>query len=141
MALSEKSKALKAGSLVEARRLGHRYVGTEHILLAICRASHGPVTEILDRLDLDAHGLQEQIEASILSSGMQKKKEEIPFSPRALKTFDCSLEEAEILGQTDADPEHVLLALAQDEEGVAARVLEVFGIDYASIKRWCGKTE
>jgi ATP-dependent Clp protease ATP-binding subunit ClpC len=141
VSLSEKSEALKAGSLAQARRLGHRYVGTEHILLAVARGSHGPVNEILDHLDLDPQDLQDQIEASILSSGTPKREEEIPFSPRALKTFDRAIGEAESLGQPAADPEHVLLALAQDEEGVAARVLEVFGIDYASIKRWCKTAE
>lgn len=136
MSLSEKSEDLKAGSRAEARRLGHRYVGTEHILLAVSRESQGRVGEVLVKLDLDPHDLQEQIEASILSSGTPKKEEEIPFSPRALRMFEQSVEEARLLGLSVAEPEHVLLALAKDEEGVAARVLEVFGFDYASVRRF-----
>ena len=53
MSLSEKSEDLKTGSQAEARRLGHRYVGTEHILLAVSRESQGRVGEILIKLDLD----------------------------------------------------------------------------------------
>ena len=135
MTLSQASEALKAASQAEARRMGHRYVGTEHILLAVSRAS-GVVQDVLGKLDLDPHDLQNQVNASVLSSGTPKKEEVIPFSPKALRTFDQAEKEAEKLGAAAAEPEHVLLALVEDEEGVAARIMEVFAIDYASIHRF-----
>ena len=135
MTLSQASEALKAASQAEARRMGHRYVGTEHILLAVSRASGG-VQDVLGKLDLDPHDLQNQVNASVLSSGTPKKEEVIPFSPKALRTFDQAEKEAEKLGAAAAEPEHVLLALVEDEEGVAARIMEVFAIDYASIHRF-----
>jgi ATP-dependent Clp protease ATP-binding subunit ClpC len=133
--LSQASEALKAASQAEARRMGHRYVGTEHILLAVSRAS-GVVQDVLGKLNLDPHDLQNQVNASVLSSGTPKKEEVIPFSPKALRTFDQAEKEAEKLGAAAAEPEHVLLALVEDEEGVAARIMEVFAIDYASIHRF-----
>ena len=132
--LSEKSQALKEASKVEARRLGHRYVGTEHILLAVSREANLKVSEILIALGLDPADLQSQIDAFVISAGSPATTEEIPFSPRALRSLDRAIEEAGSLGSPKAEPEHVLLSLAQDEEGVAARVLEVYGIDYASIR-------
>ena len=135
MTLSQASETLKAASQAEARRMGHRYVGTEHILLAVSRASGG-VQDVLGKLDLDPHDLQNQVNASVLSSGTPKKEEVIPFSPKALRTFDQAEKEAEKLGAAAAEPEHVLLALVEDKEGVAARIMEVFAIDYASIHRF-----
>ena len=136
MSLSEKSEALKEGARIEAKRLGHRYVGTEHILLAVSREPDTRVSEILIELDLKPDVLQRQVDAFVISSGSIQTDEDIPFSPRALRTFDQAVEEADLLGVPAAEPEHVLLALAQDEDVVAARVLEVFGIDYASIRRF-----
>ena len=135
MSLTQASEALKAASQAEARRMGHRYVGTEHVLLAVSRVS-GRVQEVLAKLDLDPQDLQNQVNASVLSPGTPKKEEAIPFSPKALRTFEQADKEAEKLGATAAEPEHVLLALVEDEEGVAARIMEVFAIDYASIHRF-----
>ncbi len=136
MLLSEASEALKDGARDEARRLGHRYVGTEHILLAVSREPDTRVSEILIELGLEPKVLQNQIDAFVISAGSSQTDEDIPFSPRAQRTFDRAIKEADSLGASAAKPEHVLVALAQDEEGVAARVLEVFGIDRASIRRF-----
>ena len=136
MTLSKKSEALLEGARDEARRLGHRYVGTEHVLLAVSREEDSKVSEILIELGLEPEVLQSQVDAFIIKSGIPQANQDIPVSPRAQRTFDLAIKEAEVLGADAADPEHVLVALAQDEEGVAARVLEVFGIDYASIRRF-----
>ena len=136
MSLSEKSEALKEGARVEAKRLGHRYVGTEHILLAVSREPDTRVSEILIELGLEPKILQEQIDAFVISAGPLQTDEDIPFSPRAQRAFDRAVEGADLLGAPAAEPEHLLLALAHDEDVVAARVLEVFGIDYASIRRF-----
>ncbi len=136
MPLSEKSEALKEGARIEAKRLGHRYVGTEHILLAVSREPDTKVSEILIELDLEPKVLQDQVDAFVISAGPLQTDEDIPFSPRAQRAFDRAVEEADLLGAPAAGPEHLLLALAQDEDVVSARVLEVFGIDYASIRRF-----
>ena len=136
MSLSEKSEALKAGAEDEARRLGHRYVGTEHILLAVSREPGTRVSEILIELGLEPKDLQGQVDAFVISAGPLLTDEDIPFSPRAKSAFERAIVEADILSAPAAELEHVLVALVQDEEGVAARVLEVFGIDYASIRRF-----
>jgi len=136
MSLSAKSEAVKEGAGDEARRLGHRYVGTEHVLLAVSRVPDSKVSEILVDLGLAPEVLQSQVDAFVISSGSAGAEEEIPVSPRAQRAIDRASEEATALGAVEAEPEHLLLALAQDEDGVAARVLEVFGIDYASIRRF-----
>ncbi len=134
MSLSEKSKALKGVAVAEARRLGHRYVGTEHLLLAVCLADDTRVRNALLSLDLDPDDLRSQVDAFLISSTKLESNEVIPVSPRALKALDNAALEAEEADAGKAEPEHVLLALMQDGEGVASKVLEVFGIDYASIR-------
>ena len=134
MSLSEKSKALKGVAVAEARRLGHRYVGTEHLLLAVCLADDTRVRNALLSLDLDPDDLRSQVDAFLISSTKLESNEVIPVSPRALKALDNAALEAEEADAGKAESEHVLLALMQDGEGVASKVLEVFGIDYASIR-------
>ena len=136
MKLSEKSERLKVVAGEEARRLGHRYVGTEHLLLAVSHDENEKVCEILVELGLDPADLRSQVDAFVIKSGVPKTDEDIPMSPRAEAAFERSLVEAGQLECPAAEPEHVLLAMAEDEDGVAARVLEVFGIDYASIRRF-----
>jgi len=131
---SDNNDALLEIARAEAKRLGHRYVGTEHLLLAVSRDV--VVGEILTKLHLEPADLQSQVDAFVISMGALDSDETVPVSPRAQKALDQSLDEASALQVGTPAPIHVLLALAGDEEGVAARVLEEFAIDYASIKRF-----
>ena len=131
---SENSEKLLEVARAEAKRLGHRYVGTEHLLLAVSRDP--TVGEILTKLHLEPEDLQSQVDAFVISTGALDSDEVVPVSPRAQKALDQSIDEANALLVESPAPIHVLLALAGDEEGVAARVLEEFAIDYASIQRF-----
>ena len=91
-------------------------------------------------LEVETDELIEQIDASVSGSGVQSGQQDIPFSPRATRVFDRSPEVADALDDESADTEHVLLALLEDEEGVAAQVLEGYGVDYASIRSQLGYT-
>ncbi|MBS10975.1 MAG: hypothetical protein CME19_05145 [Gemmatimonadetes bacterium] len=135
MGLPESLVTVLEAATLEAQRLGHRYVGTEHLLLAVC-LDPAKVREILVELDLDPLDLRSQVDAFVIKSDPLKSEEHIPVSPRALKALARSIEESQALGAPEPMLEHVLLMLAEDEDGVAARVLEVFGIDYASIRRF-----
>lgn len=129
-------ETMKSWAQEEAGRLGHRYVGTEHVLLAVCRSENRKVGAILVELGLDPEDLRSQVDAFVIKSDVPRSEEGIPVSPRAQRAIDRAGEEAASLGTDAVAPEHLLLALLQDEDGVAARVLEVFGIDYASIRRF-----
>ena len=134
MALTERAAALREQAQDEARRLGHMYVSTEHILLAIARHATERIRSALIHLEVETDELIEQIDASVSGSGATGGQADIPFSPRATRVFDRTLEASELLDDRSADTEDVLLALLEDEEGVAAQVLEEYGVDYASIK-------
>lgn len=136
MALSERGQKVREGAVEEARRLGHRYVGTEHLLLAVSRVGDSTVENILAKLDLEPQDLRDQVDAFVIASGVSHEDPEVPFTPRAEAVIELAEAEGVSLGVEAADPVHILAALAQNEEDVSARVLEVFAIDYASIRRF-----
>jgi ATP-dependent Clp protease ATP-binding subunit ClpC len=111
----------------EARRLKHNYIGTEHLLLALLRDGDSVAGRVLTGLDVDLDGTRSEV-ARIVGEGDVVRSGEIPFTPRAKKVLELALREALSLGHNYIGTEHVLLALARSDEGVAAQVLSGFGI-------------
>ncbi|MFH1373200.1 MAG: ATP-dependent Clp protease ATP-binding subunit [bacterium] len=115
---------------VEASRLRHDYIGTEHLLLGLIRLGDGRAIEIIANLGLELNDLKTSIEEVVQPSGGTMTMGQLPLTARAKKTLEVSGQEARALRSKDIDTEHVLLALLKDEEGVAAQVLSMYEIDY-----------
>jgi ATP-dependent Clp protease ATP-binding subunit ClpC len=128
-------KAIKAVMLSqeEARRLGHNFVGTEQLLLGILGEGTSVAAKVLSENNLNLDNTRREVE-SIIGRGSGFMPPEIPFTPRAKRVFEGAMKEARQLGNNYIAPEHILLALLQDNEGVAAKVLENFGIDRAQLR-------
>lgn len=112
----------------EARTLKHDYVGTEHILLGLLREQEGLAARVLESLNVDIEDVRAQV-ARVVGEGEEVTTGQIPFTPRAKKVLELSLREAISLGHNSIGTEHVLLGLARENEGLAARILLDFGID------------
>jgi ATP-dependent Clp protease ATP-binding subunit ClpA len=106
----------------EARGLGHQHIGTEHVLLGLLRASDGAAAEVLGSLGITVEHVREQI-VRIVGRGEGVTTGQIPFTPRAKKVLELSLREAQTLGHGQIRPEHVLLGLVSETDGVAHRIL------------------
>ncbi|MER5200841.1 Clp protease N-terminal domain-containing protein [Streptomyces sp. NPDC002755] len=106
----------------EARLLKHDYIGTEHILLGLLAAPDTVAAKVLHGLGYDKETAQADIAAAV-EPGTQELSGHIPFAPRAKKTLDLALREAQQLHHTSIGTEHILLALVSEGEGVGARVL------------------
>jgi ATP-dependent Clp protease ATP-binding subunit ClpA len=106
----------------EARGLGHQHIGTEHLLVALLRVSDGAAAEVLGSLGVTVERVREQI-VKIVRRGEGVTTGQIPFTPRAKKVLELSLREAQTLGHEQIRPEHVLLGLLSETEGVAYRIL------------------
>jgi ATP-dependent Clp protease ATP-binding subunit ClpA len=78
-------------------------------------------------------GVRAQV-AQIIGQGDEVGAGQIPFTPRAKKVLELSLREALSLGHSYIGTEHVLLGLARENEGVAARILLDFGADAETIR-------
>ncbi|MEB3283529.1 MAG: ATP-dependent Clp protease ATP-binding subunit [Lyngbya sp.] len=128
-------KAIKVVMLSqeEARRLGHNFVGTEQLLLGILGEGTSVAAKLLSDRGVTLEDARREVE-SIIGRGSGFIPAEIPFTPRAKRVFEGSLQEARQLGNNYIGPEHILLGLLQDEEGVAAKVLENFSIDRGKLR-------
>jgi ATP-dependent Clp protease ATP-binding subunit ClpC len=118
----------------EAGRLHHDYIGTEHLLLGIVREGEGIAATVLSNLGFDLDLIRQAVENMVSGSGGTLTIGEIPFTPRAKRVLELSVEEARLLGHNYVGTEHLLLGLIREGEGVAARVLLELGADKKKIK-------
>ncbi|QNJ00552.1 ATP-dependent Clp protease ATP-binding subunit ClpC [Synechococcus sp. A15-62] len=128
-------KAIKVIMLAqeEARRLGHNFVGTEQILLGLIGEGTGVAAKVLKSMGVNLKDARVEVE-KIIGRGSGFVAVEIPFTPRAKRVLELSLEEARQLGHNYICTEHLLLGLIREGEGVAARVLENLGVDLAKVR-------
>ena len=118
----------------EAIRLGHSYVGSEHLLLGILREGTGNSIKILESFGCNSNEINAKIVEMIKSSGGTMTLGHIPLTRRAERILRNSFAEAVSLGAEMAEDEHLLLALLKESDGIAFEVLSAFNIDYNSIR-------
>jgi ATP-dependent Clp protease ATP-binding subunit ClpA len=112
----------------EARSLRHNYVGTEHLLLGLLREEQGGAAHALHELGIQLEAVREQVRR-IVGLGTEPVFGDVPFTPRGRKVLALAREEATALNHASVGTEHVLLGLAREGEGVAARILYDFGVE------------
>ena len=125
---TEQARQVVVFAQEEARGLGHNHIGTEHILLGLLREG-GAAARALDRFHVTQDGVQAEV-ARIIGQGDEVLTGQIPFTPRAKKVLELSLREAIDNGNRYIGPEHILLGLVREGEGVAARIL----MDFAQLE-------
>ncbi|MFH1852372.1 MAG: ATP-dependent Clp protease ATP-binding subunit [Candidatus Neomarinimicrobiota bacterium] len=117
----------------EAIRLGHSYVGSEHLLLGLLREAGANSIRIFENFNCDLNDLRSRVIEVIKSSGGTMTLGHIPLTRRAERILRNSYAEAVGLGALAADDEHLLLALLKEEEGIAFEALSFFNIDYDGV--------
>jgi hypothetical protein len=118
----------------EAVRLGHNYIGTEHLLLGLVREETGVAAKALEALGISLEAVRARVE-EIIGRGEGTTGGHIPFTPRAKKVLELALREALQLGHNYIGTEHVLLGLVREGEGVAAQVLVQLGAEKARVRQ------
>ncbi len=111
----------------EARRMGHNYVGTEHILLGTVK-EESSVSSLLEKLGVTYERVCDEIE-ELVGMGDFNFSEAFGYTPRTKRVLEMSREEAAKLQQNYVGVEHILLALLLEREGVANRILRDIGVD------------
>ena len=106
----------------EARNLDHNYIGTEHLLLGLLATPDSVASPTLAALGYTLDNVRDAIEATV-GRGKSSSSEQIPFTPRAKKVLELSLREALQVKHNHLGPEHILLGLLREGEGVAAQIL------------------
>lgn len=106
----------------EAQYFKHGYIGTEHILLGILRVE-GLSKDILNGLGVTESSVRKLVEEYVGFGDIEIARNEIALTPRTKRLLDLSLYEARNFGHNFITPEHMLLALIREQEGVAYTIL------------------
>ena len=122
----------------EARALRHNYIGTEHLLLGLLREEEGIAARVLAGLGVELEAMRAQV-AQIVGELEQITTGQMPFTPRSKRVLELSLREARALGHQYIGTEHILLGLARENEGVAARLLLDVGVAADTIREAIGR--
>ncbi len=131
---SDNTRRVIVLSQEEARLLGHNYIGTEHILLGLTAEPDGTTAALLADLGVELPALRERV-ATLIGTSEDEPSGHIPFTPRAKKVLELSLREALLLRHSTIAPEHLLLALVREGEGVAAQILVAVGADADRVRK------
>lgn len=123
----------------EALRLGHDYIGTEHLLLGLIREGEGIAIEILHALGCDLEEIKQAVEDAGRVTGDTMTLGNIPFTKRAEKILKSAYVEAERYKSDIIGTEHLLLALVKEREGLAAQILNSFGVTYDAVATELGR--
>src|SRR5574337_1035808 len=115
----------------EALRLGHDYIGTEHLLLGIIREGEGSAVRLLKALNVSLAELRREIET--LTSGSARKTTNnlgnIPLVKQAERALKITYLEAKLFKSTVIGTEHLLLSILKDEDSIATKALHKFNIN------------
>ncbi|MBP2645024.1 MAG: ATP-dependent Clp protease ATP-binding subunit ClpC [Firmicutes bacterium] len=130
---TERAKKVLLLAQQEAVRLGHGYIGTEHLLLGLVHEGEGVAAKALATLDIRLDMVRSQVEKVIGRGNGQGN--ELPYTPRAKMVIELSVEEAGRLGHNYIGTEHLLLGLIREGEGVAAQVLASLGADINVVRQ------
>ncbi len=130
--LTERAKRVISYSGDDALKLGHGFIGTEHLLLGLLRED-GPVQKILNSFNIFYEDMVSEIRTVLSPGEIEIKNSEIPLTPRTKKVIESSIEEAKKLGHNHVSPEHILLALINESDGVAYKLLDKRGISIVKI--------
>ena len=131
---SERVQEVIRLSREEALRLGHDYIGTEHLLLGIIREGQGVAVKILKNLDVDLAKLKKAIENSVRTSGGTLTIGNIPLTKQAEKVLKITQIESKIYKSDFIGTEHILLSLLRDEDNIATQILQQFNISYENVR-------
>ncbi len=123
---TDRARSVLSQSQVEAHRLGHGFVGTEHILLALFEVPESLALKVLDELGIAKPVVEEKI-VGLIKRAVPSEEGTLPFTPRAKAVLRSALEEALQLGHNYIGTEHLLLGLFADEDSIAAKVLQDLG--------------
>ncbi len=135
---SPRVKDVIAFSKEEALRLGHDFIGTEHLMLGLIRDGDGKAIDILSALDIDLNNLRRKVEIlspanpNISSSANEKKNLHLTRqAERALKT---TFLEAKLFQSTSINTAHLLLCILRNENDPTTKLLNKLRVDYDNVK-------
>jgi ATP-dependent Clp protease ATP-binding subunit ClpC len=132
---SPRVKDVISYSREEALRLGHDYIGTEHLLLGLIRDGDGVAIKLLKGLNVDTAKLRRAVEDAVKgTTGTNVHIGSIPLTKQAEKVLKITYLEAKIFKSDVIGTEHLLLSILRDEDNIASQLLLQFNVNYEIFK-------
>ncbi len=132
---SPRVKDVISYSREEALRLGHDYIGTEHLLLGLIREGDGLAIKILRNVGVDTGRLRRSIEEAVKGTASTSTNlGNIPLTKQAEKVLKITYLEAKIFKSEIIGTEHLLLSILRDEDNIASQILQQFHVNYDVFK-------
>ncbi len=133
---SNRVKEVISLSREEALRLGHDYIGTEHLLLGMIREGEGVAVGLLKKLGVSLDELRAAIEQATKGTATSNVKNlaNIPLTRQSEKVLKITYLEAKIFKSQLIGTEHLLLSILRDEDNIATQILEKFDVTYDVVK-------
>ncbi len=119
---------------MEARRMHHTYLGTEHLLLALIHECHGHGHRALEKLGVTHAQARQALSELVAEEPDTDVPDFFPQTPRAKHVMEMALDEARRLKSADVGTEHLLLALLGEADGAAVKVLGILGVKPESVR-------
>ncbi|MFC4874963.1 ATP-dependent Clp protease ATP-binding subunit [Negadavirga shengliensis] len=133
---SNRVKEVISLSREEALRLGHDYIGTEHLLLGMIREGEGVAVSILKKLGVPLDELRSSVERAVKGTANHNVKNlaNIPLTRQSEKVLKITYLEAKIFKSQLIGTEHLLLSILRDEDNIATQILQKFDATYDTVK-------
>ena len=135
---SPRVKDVIAYSKEEALRLGHDFIGTEHLMLGLLRDGNGKAISILDALDVDLDHLRRKVEilspANPNASAAQKDKKNLHLTRQAERALKTTFLEAKLFQSSSINTAHLLLCILRNENDPTTKLLHKLKVDYDGVK-------
>jgi ATP-dependent Clp protease ATP-binding subunit ClpA len=131
---TDRARRVLVSAQQEAKRLGHPFIGTEHILLGLIVEEDGLAAKALRELGIDLDQTRRKVEAAVGPVEASDATGPPPFTPRSKKVLELSLREALNLGHNYIGTEHLLLGLVREGEGIGPQVLIEQGLSAPKVR-------
>lgn len=135
---SPRVKDVIAYSKEEALRLGHDFIGTEHLMLGLLRDGNGKAINILNALDIDLNHLRRKVEilspANPSTSETSNQKKNLHLTRQAERALKTTFLEAKLFQSTSINTAHLLLCILRNENDPTTKLLNKLKVDYDNVK-------
>ena len=119
----------------EARRFGHDYIGTEHILLGLVKEGTGAVAHVLRQNSVSLEDVRDRIVNVVRTGPPLGSDKQLAFTPRAKEMLERAMAESRALKASYVGTEHLLLALLHDKSALAGNLLMDMGLQLEAVRR------
>ena len=133
---SPRVKEVISYSREEALRLGHDYIGVEHLLLGIIREGEGVAMKMITSSGVSSKDLRKKLEAKLDSGHLNQVKNSgnIPLLKQAEKVLKITYLEAKLFKSNMIGTEHLLLSILKEDNNIASSLLKEYNMNYESVK-------